>query len=200
MDSIAVFCRENALPAALAAAWRARGVTGWTPLQAATWRAGLQRGADDWLVAAPTSAGKGLVAEVAAACALARGRKVLWLAPTRALAAAAARQMEAAFACMGARVRCATRDTSALDAAIFNNRFELLVAVYEKAAAWVARQPHGLAEVGLVVVDELTALRDPERGGRLDVLLTLIQASPYAPRRLGLTLPNQSRQARSRAL
>lgn len=189
MDHIELFRQRNGLPESVAAAWRARAIDEWTPLQQAAWREGVQSGAVHWLVAGPTSAGKTMVAEAAAACALTQGRKVLWLAPTRALALQVSRQMEATLAGLGLRVRCATHDTAAEDAQIFRNQFDLLVAVYEKAAAWTARQPHGLAEVGLVVADELTMLRDPERGGRLDALLTLLQSSPYAPRRLGLTLP-----------
>jgi len=179
------------VPPALVQAWRRRGIHDWTALQEAAWAEGLHASLDPWLIAAPTSAGKGLLAEVCAAAHLLRGEKVLWLVPTRALAEAAAAQLEQAFAPLGLRVLCATHDhaTAELDTRLARHDFDLLVAVYEKAAAWLVRQPHGLAEVGLVVADELTVLRDAERGGRLDLLLTLIQTSPYAPRRLGLCLP-----------
>lgn len=194
LNEISALYERNGFPAPLRAAWRERGVIRWTALQQAAWAAGLDRSAESWLIAAPTSAGKGLVAEVAAARHLLRGEKVLWLAPTRALAEMFYAQLTRAFAPLGLRVLCATSDRSENDAQLYRNQFDLLIAVYEKAASWLIRQPHALAEVGLVVADELTLLRDPERGPRLDMLLTLLQAGPYAPRRIGLTLdaPNLS--------
>ncbi len=189
MLALESFVRERGLPAMLSTALGRRGLSDWTPLQARAWRAGADRPDSDWLVTAPTSAGKSLVAELRSARHLARSEKVVWLAPTRALADATARQLAADFAPCGWRVALATGDAPDGDAALARGSFDLLVTVPEKALAWLAREPHALAGVGLVVVDELPLLGDPERGPRFDLLLALIRHSPYAPRRLALAPP-----------
>jgi len=189
MLALESFVRERGLPAMLSTELGRRGLSDWTPLQARAWRAGADRPDSDWLVTAPTSAGKSLVAELRSARHLARSEKVVWLAPTRALADATARQLAADFAPCGWRVALATGDAPDGDAALARGSFDLLVTVPEKALAWLAREPHALAGVGLVVVDELPLLGDPERGPRFDLLLALIRHSPYAPRRLALAPP-----------
>ncbi len=144
---------------------------------------------EDWLVAAPTSAGKGFLAEVIAARHLLEGERVVWLVPTRALAEALTATLAATFSALNLKVICATRERPESDPPLAAGRFDLCVAVPEKAQAWLMARPHGLAGVGLVVADELALLRDRDRGGRFDLLLTHIRHSPYAPRRLGLCLP-----------
>ncbi len=189
MVTISMIVRSHGLPAALLAQWRRRGLRRWTPLQQAAWAQGLPGGEDHWLAAAPTSAGKGFLAEVLAARHLMAGERVLWLAPTRALAEAIAATLAETLAPLGLRVLCATAERPEADAPLARGQFDLCVAVPEKAAAWLVRRPHALAGVGLIVADELGLLRDPERGGRLDLLLARIIGSAYTPRRLGLSLP-----------
>lgn len=177
------------MPVALVERWRARGIHGWTPLQEAAWASGAMESRGDWLVGAPTSAGKGLLAEIVAARHLLEGERVLWLVPTRALAEALTATLAGTFSVLGLKVICATCERPESDPLLTSGRFDLCVAVPEKALAWLVAQPDGLAGVGLVIADELSLLRDRDRGGRFDLLLTRIRHSPYSPRRLGLCLP-----------
>lgn len=181
--------RRHGLPAALVGRWRERGVRGWTPLQEAAWASGVMESREDWLVGAPTSAGKGFLAEVVAARHLLEGERVVWLVPTRALAEALTATLAETFSVLGLKVICATRERPDSDPLLASGRFDLCVGVPEKALAWLVAQPDGLAGVGLVIADELSLLRDRDRGGRFDLLLTRIGHSPYSPRRIGLCLP-----------
>jgi helicase len=194
-ESMAGYCRRQGWPAVLARGWLRHGRCRWTALQRAALERGLDLDAGDWLVAAPTSAGKSLVAEVAALHHLFRGEQVVWLTPTRALAESLAADLSGLLAPLGMRVLLAIGDRPDPDRALESGEFELLVAVYEKAFAWLARGPDALARVGLVVADELGMLRDPQRGGRLDLLLTRIARSPHAPRRIGLCAPGGEARA-----
>ncbi len=106
-------------------------------------------------VAAPTSAGKGFLAEVIAARHLLEGERVVWLVPTRALAEALTATLAATFSALNLKVICATRERPESDPPLAAGRFDLCVAVPEKAQAWLMARPHGLAGVGLVVADEL---------------------------------------------
>jgi replicative superfamily II helicase len=83
-DSIIAYCRRRGWPSALASAWRRRGMLRWTALQSIALAAGADCAeSGDWLVSAPTSAGKSLVAEVAILDCLFRGEQAVWLVPTR---------------------------------------------------------------------------------------------------------------------
>lgn len=186
---IRLFAGRNGLPEALVARWQARRILSWTPLQEAAWADGMMDSREDWLVGAPTSAGKGLLAEIVAARHLLEGERVVWLVPTRALAESLTATLAETFSALSLKVICATRERPQSDPLLASGRFDLCVAVPEKALAWLVAQPDGLAGVGLVIADELSLLRDAERGGRFDLLLTRIMHSPYAPRRLGLCLP-----------
>jgi replicative superfamily II helicase len=159
-------------------------------LQRAAWRAGLDAADRDALVAAPTSAGKSLVAEVVAVGRLLRGERVLWLAPTRALAESLAARIGQTLEPLGLRVEAAIGGRAGPDRlAATEAQADLIVAVYEKAWQWLGRRRAGWGRVGLVVADELGMLRDERRGGRLDALLTLLADAPCPPRRLGLCAP-----------
>jgi helicase len=194
-DSVVGYCRRQGWPSSLARGLLGRGLRRWTALQIAAWAAGLDTSRADALVAGPTSAGKSLVAEIAALHHLFRGEQVLWLAPTRALAEATADQLTHLLHPLGMRVALATGDHPDADRAIDAGEYELLVAVYEKALGRFARGPGALSSIKLVVADELGMLRDPQRGGRLDLLLTLLARAPHAPRRIGLCAPGAEARA-----
>ncbi len=189
METIAAFARRQGLPPAVAEGWARRGLRTFTGVQAEALRRGMIEDRRNWLIAAPTSAGKGILAEIVTARHLAAGERVVWLAPTRALAEQVAARLAEAFAPAGWRVICATGERAENDGALARGRFECCVAVYEKALGWLGAEPDALAGVGLVVADDLALLRDAERGGRAALLVGAVAQSPYQPRRLGLCLP-----------
>jgi helicase len=134
------------------------------------------------LVSAPTASGKTLLAELAAIRALEASRTVLYLVPTRALAAEKARELSRWLAPHGIRVAQSTRDHREEDASIVAGRVGVAVAVYEKTASLLARDPGMMARTGLIVCDEVQLLGEPRRGGVIDLLLAQWKLSPAAHR------------------
>ncbi len=152
------------------------------PLQRyAVEQTGLLAG-ESLLVSAPTASGKTLLAELAAIRALELSRTVLYLVPTRALAAEKARDLARWLTPHGIRVAQSTRDHREEDAAIVAGRVGVAVAVYEKAAALLARDSGMLVRAGLIVCDEVQMLGEPRRGGVIDLLLARWKTAPAATR------------------
>lgn len=133
---------------------------------------------ENLLVQAPTSAGKTFIGEMAASrCALS-GRRVLYLAPTRALAEEKYARFQQLYGCLGLRVLISTRDRREGDQRFTRGDFDLAVAVPEKVRALWARSSGTFRGLGLVVVDELQLLADPQRGACLEVLLSEFRQTP----------------------
>ena len=127
---------------------------------------------------APTSSGKTFVAELAAVKQVLAGRKAVFLVPTKALAEEQHAHLSRTYAPLGMRTAIATRERVRDDADIAAGAFDLAVMVYEKFKAFLAVVPEMLSRTGVVVVDELQILGDPERGGLVDLLLAKILAAP----------------------
>jgi helicase len=154
--------------------WKTNGRTALLPLQAeAVARTRLLSGGNV-VVFAPTSSGKTFVAELAAARHLERGRKSVFLVPTKALAEEQYRHLEEAYSEVGARVVIATRERTRDDARILRGDFDFAVMVYEKLKAFLTIAPELLARISLVAVDELQILGEAGRGDLVDLLLTQI--------------------------
>ncbi|MBN1866808.1 DEAD/DEAH box helicase [Candidatus Sumerlaeota bacterium] len=168
-------------------AWRADGLRELLPLQEkALAEHGFMHGAN-LLVFAPTSSGKTFVAEMAALKRLEQNRRVVYLVPTKALAEEKYREFYDRYAPQGYRVAVATRERPATDRAVFEGRYDLLVAVYEKMKAYLVARPEMLSSVALVVADEIQSLGDPGRGDTIDLLLTKIAHAPYGCQFIGLS-------------
>lgn len=177
---------RGCLPDSLRRIWRRRGVDTLLPLQRRAVRdSGLFAGRN-LLVLAPSSSGKTLIAEFAMARALASGRRAIFLSPTRALAEQQFAALQPPLADLGLRAICSTSDRPESDIEAAAGRFDVLVAVYEKLRAFLATDSRLLAGVGAVAVDEIQTLGDPQRGPGLDLLLTQLLRSPYAPQLVGL--------------
>lgn len=177
------------LPSSLLPLWRRRGLETLLPLQRrAIHETGLF-GGRHLLVLAPSSSGKTMIAEQAVARALASGRRALFLSPTRALAEQQFAAFNSGFAGAGLNVVCSTSDRPESDAAVAAGRFDVLVAVYEKLRGFLATDSRLLAGVGAVAIDEIQMLADPERGPRLDLLVTQLLRCPYAPQLVALGPP-----------
>src|SRR5579875_2461819 len=108
------------------------------------------------LVAAPTGAGKTLVADYAAFRAMATGRKLVYTTPIKALSNQKYRQLAAQYGADD--VGIVTGDT------MVNRDAPLLVMTTEilRNLLVVSRDP--LDDIGYVVVDEIHFLADQERG------------------------------------
>ncbi len=130
------------------------------------------------LVSAPTAAGKTLSAELAALRTINEGKLALYLVPTRALAEQKAREFRERYKFCGIRVACSTGDRREEDEAILLGQRHLVVAVYEKAQALIARAPSLLDQCGVMVADEIQIIGDAQRGACIDFLLTRWRAAP----------------------
>ncbi len=135
---------------------------------------GLLRG-ESLLAFAPTSAGKTLLAELAALRAASRGRKAILALPTRALVEEKAAHFEEAYGAAGLRVVAGTRDHREHDHALRGREFDLAVVVYEKLASLLVSQPSYLEEVEVVALDELQLLCDPRRGWEIQWILRALR-------------------------
>lgn len=131
-------------------------------------------GEGNLLVQAPTSSGKTFIGEMAAIHAALQRKKVVYLAPLKALAEEKYRDFHAKYAPMGLRVVISTRDHREHDRELEEGRFSVAVMVYEKLSQLLVRRPERLAEIDLVIADELELLSDPERGAMTELLLTKV--------------------------
>jgi helicase len=146
----------------------ARGVTELYPPQAACVEQGLLDGRN-LLVAIPTASGKTLVAELAMHSAIASGGKCLYIVPLRALAA----EKYSDFSSSGARVGIATGDFDRRDD--FLGRNEIIVATSEKVDSLLRNRTPWLAQVTLLVVDEVHMVGSPDRGATLELVIAKLR-------------------------
>lgn len=160
------------IPGEMIARWREEGHERLLPLQeAAVKRHGLF-GRGNLLIQAPTSSGKTFVGELAAVETALRRKQVIYLAPLKALAEEKYRTFQQKYGAYGLDVILSTRDHRRHDRRLESGNFSLAIVVYEKLAQLLVRRPERLAEVDLVIADELEILSDPDRGGTVEILLT----------------------------
>lgn len=165
------------VPESVVAMWERQQGTDLLPLQElAVKRYGLL-GEGNLLVQAPTSSGKTFIGEMAAIHTALRRKKVVYLAPLKALAEEKYRDFHAKYAPMGLRVVISTRDHREHDRDLEEGRFSVAIMVYEKLSQLLVRRPERLAEIDLVIADELELLSDPERGAMTELLLTKVLQS-----------------------
>ncbi|HPS02149.1 MAG TPA: DEAD/DEAH box helicase, partial [Candidatus Sumerlaeota bacterium] len=161
-------------------AWRRQGIERLLPLQEQALREHGFLHDRNLLVSAPTSSGKTFVAEMAAMRHLDRGRRVVYLVPTKALAEEKFRAFTRVCAPLGYRTAIATRERPDSDRQVLEGRYDLLVAVYEKMKAFLVARPEMLAGIGAVIADEVQTLGEPGRGDTVDLILTKIVRAPYS--------------------
>jgi helicase len=144
-------------------------------------------GGGNLVVFSPTSSGKTFIGEMAAVKAARANTRVFYLVPQRALADEKYREFRQRYSPIGIDVVVSSRDHRQHDAQIRDRQFELAIVVFEKLRALLVSQPNLLADVGLVVIDELQMLTDRERGATLELLLTKLRMAPTKPRLIGLS-------------
>lgn len=133
---------------------------------------------DNLLIQAPTSSGKTFVGEMAAIQTALRRKKVIYLVPLKALAEEKYTYFKNKYQDYGLNVIISTRDHREFDGQLEDGDFSIAVVVYEKLAQLLVRRPERIAELELVIADELEILSDIERGSCVEILLTrLIQSS-----------------------
>lgn len=142
---------------------------------------GLEGSKINMLLSAPTSAGKSFCAEMAAVKALTERKKSVLLFPLRSLAEENYRLIESTYGPLGIKPIIVTSDHPENDQLFREGKYEMAVAVYEKFDLLLTTVLDSLANIGLVVIDEIQTIGEPGRGALLERLLTKIAASDYKP-------------------
>ena len=153
-----------------------------TPIQEKAVQAGLLE-KKSLLICAPTASGKTLVATMAIAATLGKG-KAIYLVPLKALANEKAREYQQWLEHSPYTVTVATGEIDS--ESNYLSRYDLLILTTEKFDALLRHQLPWLNQVKLVVVDEIHLLNDASRGPTLEIILTLLKAR-LQPQVLGLS-------------
>ncbi|MFC4452366.1 DEAD/DEAH box helicase [Deinococcus sonorensis] len=164
------------------------------PVQQAALEAGLIGSAQrrNFIVSAPTNAGKTLVGDLACLDALRQGQRAVLLEPLRALAQEKHEEWVARITQLRTLLGRDIRVTlSTGDYRLEDEHFtdlpatgELIVATPEKLEALLRRPEHQawFEGIGVVVVDEAHLISNPRRGPTLELLLSRLKAMPSPPR------------------
>jgi len=138
------------------------------------------------LLMAPSASGKTFIAEVLALLTLRWKKRVLYLVPFEALAEGAYARFRETYGPLGIRTVLATREREEFEADLEASRFHLAILTVETLQALLIKRPGLLEEVGLLVVEDLQMIADPDQGPALEVLLTQILLARPGLRILGL--------------
>src|SRR5581483_625387 len=158
-----------------------------TEIQAKAVEAGVFDAKTNLLVVGPTSSGKTLVGEMAAASSSYRNRRHgIFLVPYRALA-------DEHFANFRARygelmnVVISTSDWTEFDDDVRSGNFGLAVLTYEKLTGLLVDHPQILDRCSVIVVDEVQMLGDGARGANLEKTLTQVLLHEQSPQLVALS-------------
>ena len=139
------------------------------------------------LIFAPTSSGKTFVGEMAAVNAAKLNRRAFYLLPLKSLAEEKFDEFRRRYEPIGLRIVVSSRDRREYDRKIERGDFDIAIVVFEKMDALLVQRPTLLANIGLVVVDEMQMLSDPTRGPRLELLLAKMLAAARKTQIIGLS-------------
>ncbi len=127
------------------------------------------------VIAAPSSAGKTFVAEVAAVASSLRRKHTLFLVSHKAIAEEKFADFRRKYSAYGLKVIISTGDQRTHDDALAQGDFQIAVLTYEKCMGFLVTSPQVVEQCSLLVVDEVQTLSDPERGPNLELLLTRVR-------------------------
>jgi len=176
------------IPNSIIEAWQKRQGDYLLPLQEKAVKNGLlDKEAGNLIISAPTSSGKSFCGELAAIASLVERKKAVMLLPLKSIAEEKYQYYRNCYRKIGLKVIIATGDHPENDTNFELGNFDLALAIYEKFNRLLTVNLDILAQIGLVIVDELQMLGQPRRGPELESGLTKLLASPYNPRLLALS-------------
>ena len=148
------------------------GITEFFPPQADAVRSGYLEG-KNMLLTIPTSAGKTLVAELAALkVVLEAKKKVLYLVPLKALAMEKFNDFKDKYESLGVKTAVSIGSFDGKDPWL--SSFDIIVTSVEKADSLLRHKAEWFSDIGLVIADEIHLLDDSSRGPTLEIVLTRI--------------------------
>lgn len=130
---------------------------------------GIFRG-KNLLVAIPTASGKTLIAEMAMHHHIERGGKCLYIVPLKALAS----EKYGEFSEKGVFVGISTGDFDRRDDYLGRN--DIIVATSEKVDSLLRNNASWLADISLLILDEVHLIDSPDRGPTLEMVLTKMRS------------------------
>jgi len=153
-----------------------------TPIQEKSVKAGLLEG-KSLLACAPTASGKTLVATMAIYNILGKG-KAIYLVPLKALGTEKYKEYLTVFKDSPYKVGLSTGDVDS--EADYLAKYDVLILTTEKLDSLLRHKVSWLAEVKVVIVDEIHLLNDASRGPTLEIILTLLK-NLIKPQIIGLS-------------
>ena len=162
---------EAQLPAELMEYVKGKGYTELYPPQERAVTAGLLTGRS-LVVSAPTASGKTLIAMMAAFVKAKAGRKVVYLAPLRALASEKYYEFSE-LARFGIRTAISTGDYDSSGETL--GRADIIVLTNERFDSIMRHKVSWLTSVGLFIADEVHLAGSDSRGPTLEMILTRIR-------------------------
>nr|MDO8133764.1 DEAD/DEAH box helicase [Candidatus Njordarchaeum guaymaensis] len=167
------------IPAEVARVLLDEGVKSLLPVQELAVKAGLLKG-DSLLIVSATSSGKTLIGELAGTIRALKGEKTVYLAPLVALANQKYEEFRTRYSKVGLRtaikVGMSRIDVGDEELVIVDGDVkaaDIISATYEGLDVLLrSGRAIDFGNVGLVIVDEVQMISDPERGPELDGLIT----------------------------
>ncbi len=130
------------------------------------------------LVVAPTTSGKTFVGEIAAARAIADGRKAVFLLPFKALANEKFEEFGDLYGQgLDLRVVRCTGDYTDQSEPFVKGQYDIAILTFEMFLGLSLAVPSLLSKIGLVVLDEAQFVTNPTRGIGVELLLTNLLAA-----------------------
>jgi len=130
------------------------------------------------VIAAPSSAGKTFVGEIAIIARALEGKRALYVVPLKAMADEKYRLFRQRYGSerLGLEIVASTADLNEFDAAISRGVFDIAIIVNEKLDSVLVQNPAIVEQIGIIVVDEIQMMGDETRGPTLEMLISKILA------------------------
>lgn len=165
--------KQFGLPDAILSNWKTLYPTGLNELQIAAINDGGVLNDQSTVVVAPTSSGKTFVGELATAKVISENKKAVFLLPYKALVNEKYDQFTSLYGeKLGYRVIRCSGDYSDQTGKLLQGKYDLAVLTYEMFLSLALERQEILHSIGLVVIDEVHFITDPNRGITVELILT----------------------------
>jgi helicase len=172
--------QDLAIPTNLKQRYTKAGISELYPPQGECVEKGILAGKNA-LVAIPTASGKTLIAEMAMHRTITNGGKCLYIVPLKALASEKFEE----FGNKGVRVGIATGDFDRRDDML--GRYDIIVATSEKVDSLLRNNAQWIADITLLVVDEIHMIDSLGRGPTLEMVIAKMRFRNPAMQIIGLS-------------
>jgi len=144
-----------------------RGICELNPVQVEAIKRGVLSGRN-MVISTPTASGKTLVAEMLLVKRALEGKIGVYLTPLRALASEKYQEFSK-LRDLGLSIGISTGDYD--QPAEYLGEYNIIVATYERFDSIMRLQPLWLSRVGVIIVDEMHSINDPERGPIIEIIV-----------------------------